>query len=153
MTAVANGWQVESCDNTSEVQMLRPPIPSRGSWLPILIQPGNAAIDGGKCASCGAELRKEVCGECLAMESWTRHCRRRGTVLLLSRPPAPKGWDLPYVLGMCWICPRVFGSSVILRVPWISFASTATYSSAWARQDVRNVLMSFIFKPGEGVPK
>ena len=128
---------------------------------PDLIQIGAKGVPrlmGGKCASCGALSfpKRKVCGECLAMEIVDAPLSSEGVLYSYSLVhQAPKGWDLPYVLGYVdlpegiRILSHIEGALDQLRVD----GNVQLGVGRVGTDPVGNVLMSFIFKPGEGVPK
>jgi uncharacterized OB-fold protein len=59
-------------------------------------------LRGGRCAECGALSfpKAQVCTECLSLDVQDAALSNEGVLYSYSRVHlAPKGWDLPYVLG------------------------------------------------------
>lgn len=70
--------------------------------LVAVSEAGEPRLCGGRCAACGALSfpRAEVCTECLSTDVETVALPGEGRLYSYSVVhQAPKGWDVPYVLG------------------------------------------------------
>jgi uncharacterized OB-fold protein len=65
-------------------------------------QDGALRLMGGACRACGALSfpKAQVCAECLSLDIGDRALSSEGELYSFSRVHmAPKGWDVPYVIG------------------------------------------------------
>jgi uncharacterized OB-fold protein len=114
-------------------------------------------LKGGACRACGALSfpRAEVCAECLSLDVEDRLLSEEGELYSSSRVHmAPKGWDVPYVIGYVDL-PE--GLRVLAHIddshrdPRIGAKLRLSEGRVGVAPD-GEVLTSYIFVPLEGAP-
>lgn len=119
---------------------------------------GQPRLTGGKCKSCGALNfpKRHVCAECLGVEIEDTDLASEGTLYSYSVVhQAPKGWDLPYVIGYVdltdgiRVLAHIEGAPDTLRMDGKMRLGVGRVGSDEGGKEI----MSYVFKPAEGATK